>query len=164
MKLWRQRGCDEPRALQHGPLPFPEGFESVFRPVFSMKRVRVSDFGTKVCGLVNFLQGPVATNFDRNCLCRCPCSIKSGKGRPSGKGKGLYNYIWFQPSRLKRLRFSLCKESCQERVDSIWLTQGAVIIYGWGGRCKSENRAHSKFAPLDNRALKICPPPSKAMH
>ncbi len=33
------------------------------------------------------------------------------------------------------------------------LAQGAVIIYGWGGgRCKSENRAHSKFAPpLDDR-------------
>ncbi len=39
--------------------------------------------------------------------------------------------------------------------------KGAVIIYFW---CKSGNRAHSKFAPpLNNRALKICPP-SKAGH
>ena len=41
-------------------------------------------------------------------------------------------------------------------------TKGAVIIYGWGGRCKSENRVHSKFAPpLTTAHSKFAPPPRK---
>ncbi len=32
-------------------------------------------------------------------------------------------------------------------------------MYRWVGRCKSENRTHSKFAPLDNRTLHFCPAP-----
>ena len=36
----------------------------------------------------------------------------------------------------------------------IFVIKGAVIIYGWGGWCKSENCAHSKFTP----------PPSMTAH
>ena len=42
--------------------------------------------------------------------------------------------------------------------DKIALPKGAVIIYGWGGRCKSENRAHSKFAPPRKPCTEITPP------
>ncbi len=42
--------------------------------------------------------------------------------------------------------------------------KGAVIIYGWGGRCKSENRAHSKFAPPRQPRTQNLPPPLTAVH
>ncbi len=41
-----------------------------------------------------------------------------------------------------------------------FLTLGSGHYLRVGGWCKSENHAHSKFAPprVENRALKICPP------
>ncbi len=44
------------------------------------------------------------------------------------------------------------------------LAKGAVIIYEWGGGGANPKIARTQnVPPLDNRALKICPP-SKAVH
>ncbi len=44
------------------------------------------------------------------------------------------------------------------------LSEGVVIIYGRGGGWDWENRLDPQHLPLNNRALRFCPPPSEPVH
>ena len=49
-------------------------------------------------------------------------------------------------------------QNCDRIPNNVQLLGGGHYLRVGGGRCKSENRSHSKFAPLDDRALRFCPP------